>query len=202
MIGPPLRIVVRRATLIALLAAACSRADRAPAPTAPADEPDPARPRAVAPAPPAAPPTFAVPEPTPVPPATPTPMTFSVVVPLEPEPTPTWTRPPTPTPRTPTPTPLPSQCLALEWWISEGGAPLGSTLVEVEVTNRCGRDLDGMEVWFEVVGYRGGGTYQSVRGHLFDELRAGREGATGLVLPCSTDWCDEISVRVVDPLPQ
>ena len=151
---------------------------------------------------PAAAPTFAVPEPTPVPPATPTPMTFSVVVPLEPEPTPTWTRPPTPTPRTPTPTPLPSQCLALEWWISEGGAPLGSTLVEVEVTNRCGRDLDGMEVWFEVVGYRGGGTYQSVRGHLFDPLRAGREGATGLVLPCSTDWCDEISVRVVDPLPQ
>jgi hypothetical protein len=189
---------VQRATLAVLLAGACGRTDRATVPPTPTVGAT-AIPAVTAPA--VEPPRAIVPEPTrPAPP--PTPMTFSVVVPLEPEPTPTWTRPPTPTPRTPTPTPRPSQCLALEWWISEGGAPLGSTLVEVEVTNRCGRDLDAMEVWFEVVGYRGGGAYQSVRGHLFDELRTGREGSTGLVLPCSTDWCDEISVRVVDPLPQ
>lgn len=193
--------VPRRAVLwlaLVVLAVSCSRADRAQAP---------AGPTAVPTAPTAAATATAAPKPTatPAPTATPTatPQTLSVVLPLAPapEPTPTWAPRPTATPRTPTPTPLPSQCLDLEWWIGEGAAPLGSTLVEVEVTNRCGRDLDGMQVWFEVTGYRGGGIYQSVRGHLFEELRAGRQGSTGLVLPCSTDWCDEIAVRVVDPLP-
>ena len=188
----------RWALFVALLAG-CGR-DRSPEPPRPAGEPDFA---------PVVTATAAVagaaiaPPPTPTAPPTPTPQTLSVVVPFEPEPepTPTWARPPTPTPRTPTPTPPPSQCLQLEWWIAEGGAPLGSTLVEVEVTNRCGRDLDAPQVWFEVTGYRAGGVYQSVRGHLFDPLRADRQGSTGLVLPCSTDWCDEISVRVLDPLP-
>jgi hypothetical protein len=194
---PVLRSAVRWA-LPAALAAACGRAERADGPAASA---------AAAAAPTAVTVTTIAPPPTvpPAPTATPTatPQTLSVVVPLvpEPEPAPTWAPRPTPTPRTPTPTPLPSQCLELEWWIGEGVAPLGSTLVDVEVTNQCRRDLDGMEVWFEVTGYRGGGVYQSVRGHLFEELRAGRQGSTGLVLPCSTDWCDEISVRVVDPLP-
>jgi hypothetical protein len=192
------RTHVVRAYLFALLVAACGRHDRVPAAVSPAADPT-AAPRTTVRA--AALPTVSAPEPTPTMPATPTPQTFSVVVPFEPEPTPTWGRPPTPTPRTPTPTPPPSQCLELDWWVSEGTAPLGSTLIDVEVTNRCGRDLDGLQVWFEVTGYRGGGPYQSVRGHLFDPLRAGRQGSTGLVLPCSTDWCDEIEVRVVDPLP-
>ena len=184
----------RQALAALLLVAACGRADRT---STPADT-------AAAPSLPATAtvPTAAVVAAT-LPPPTPTPQTLSVVVPFaqEPEPTPTWARPLTPMPRTPTPTPPPSQCLDLEWWVSEGAAPLGSTLIDVEVTNRCGRDLDGMQVWFEVAGYRGGGRYQSVRGHLFEELRAGRQGSTGLVLPCSTDWCDEIRVWVVDPLP-
>jgi hypothetical protein len=187
-----------QAPVLFLLAAACGRADRAAAPAAP--------PAADAAAATVATATIALAPTAPPPPtATPTatPQTLSVVVPLlpEPEPTPTWAPRPTATPRVPTPTPLPSQCLDLEWWIGEGAAPLGSTLVEVEVSNRCGRDLDGMQVWFEVTGYLGGGIYQSVRGHLFEELRAGRQGSTGVVLPCSTDWCDEIAVRVVDPLP-
>jgi hypothetical protein len=188
----------RQALAALLLAAACGRADRASAPADTAAAPSLP---ATATVPTAAAVAAALPPPTPPAPPMPTPQTFSVVVPFDSEPTPTWARPPTPTPRVPTPTPRPSQCLDLEWWYNRGGAPLGSTLVEVEVTNRCGRDLDGMQVWFEVAGYRGGGLYQSVRGHLFDPLPAGRQGSTGLLLPCSTDWCDEIRVWVVDPLP-
>jgi hypothetical protein len=188
----------RWALFVALLAA-CGRADRSAAPARPAvvstSAPAVATVAAAQPAPVVSSMPTALADPTP------TTQTLSVVVPFAPEPTPGWTPRPTPTPRTPTPTPPPSQCLELEWWISEGAAPLGSTLIDVEVTNRCGRDLDGMQVWFEVTGYRGGGVYQSVRGHLFDPLRAGRQGSTGLLLPCSTDWCDEIEVRVVDPLP-
>jgi hypothetical protein len=192
------RTYLRLALALVALAVACGRHDRTP--TSPAAGTTPTG-VLVATAVVAVSPTVSPPEPAPAAPATPTPQTFSVVLPFDSEPTPTWAPRPTPTPRTPTPTPPPSQCLDLEWWIGEGVAPLGSTLVEVEVTNRCRRDLDGLQVWFEVTGYRGGGVYQSVRGHLFDTLLAGRQGGTGLVLPCSTDWCDEIEVRILDPLP-
>ncbi|MGE5235192.1 MAG: hypothetical protein ACM3O7_02440 [Acidobacteriota bacterium] len=118
-----------------------------------------------------------------------------------PEPTamasPSPTRPARPTA---TPTPALSECIAIRWSASTAAAPLGQILVDVDASNRCGRDLDAMAVWFLVEGFRGGALVQSVRGHLFDPLRDGDEGHATIVLPGSLDWYDRVEVRVLDPV--
>jgi hypothetical protein len=140
----------------------------------------------------------------PTPPAAPTPAVLehrSLVVPWESAPpaeTATASDTPTP-PRAPTPTPRPSQCVAIRWSASTEGVRLGGILVDIDATNRCGRDLDGMSVWFLVAGYRQGALVQSVRGHLFDPLRNGGDGHATIVLPGSLDWYDHLEMTVLDP---
>jgi hypothetical protein len=73
---------------------------------------------------------------------------------------------------------------------------IGHVMVEVHAENRCGRDLDAMEVWFEVAGYRHGELIQTARGHLFDPLWRDGEGKAMIGLPGSADWYDRVDVRV------
>jgi hypothetical protein len=109
---------------------------------------------------------------------------------------------PTPVPPVPTrPGPRPTlslpECLALTWGSTLSPSAPGQILVEIEVYNRCGRDLEAMDVWFTVQGRRDGSTVQMVRGHLFDPLRDGQRATTTIGLPGSPDFYDEIQVDVL-----
>jgi len=123
----------------------------------------------------------------------------TVVLPWETEPAPS----PTafqPTPR-PAPTPAPSipGCVVITWSSGMSPTSIAQVLVEVHAENRCGRDLDGMDVWFEVAGYRHGDLIQVTRGHLFDPLPRDGDGTARIALPGSADWYDAIEVAVLPP---
>ncbi len=79
----------------------------------------------------------------------------------------------------------------------QSAAAPGNVLVEVHISNRCGRDLEPLQVWLEITGLRGGDTVQSVRGHPFEELRDGDSAEVLIGLPGSIDWYDQIAVRVL-----
>jgi len=141
------------------------------------------------------------------------------IVPLTPTPKPPvirhatvvlpWNAEPTPSPTEPEPTEPPSaapepaappaveQCVAIRWSAGMSPATIAQVLVEVDAANRCGRDLDPLEVWFEIAGYRHGDLVQSVRGHFFDPLPKDGEGTATIALPGSADWYDEIRVAVL-----
>jgi len=74
---------------------------------------------------------------------------------------------------------------------------LGHNFVEIEVTNRCDRDLVPDDLWFEVSGWRDGGLVQSVRAKPFDRAARGRSVTLALDLPGSVDWYDEIKVALM-----
>jgi len=139
--------------------------------------------------------------PTPVLP-TPTPMPFPTPI-LIPEATPTPKPTPTPTPtRRPIPTRRPRRaavtsprCIDYGWTISPNTPGLGHNFVEISVTNRCSRDLEPDELWFEVSGWRDGGLVQVVRAKPFDRVTRGRMVTLALDLPGSVDWYDEIRVE-------
>lgn len=99
--------------------------------------------------------------------------------------------------RRPTATPAIPQCVAIAWAARQG--TLTQVLVDIEAENRCGRDLEPLDVWFEVSGYRRGDLIHSVRGHLFDRLYRGAIGRATVALPGSADWMDTIHVAVLDP---
>jgi hypothetical protein len=97
-----------------------------------------------------------------------------------------------------TPTPLPSQCVTHRWSATQVFSPSAQVLVEIQAVNRCKRDFGPLELWFEITGWRQGDRIQSVRGHPFDRIRAGRSGSVAIGLPGSLDWYDEITVEIVD----
>lgn len=138
------------------------------------------------------------PTPTPEPPVT---RHMTVVVPWNAEPTPSPTEPEptdTPAPRPePSATPGIAECVAIRWSAEMSPADIGQVLVEVHATNRCGRNLEPLDVWFEVAGYRNGDLIQTASGHLFDPLWRDAEGTAMIGLPGSTDWYDEIRVAVL-----
>ncbi len=125
---------------------------------------------------------------------------LTVVVPWESEPTPSPTPEPTgtPTPRPePTGTPSVAECVAYRWSAEASPANVAEVLVEIHATNRCGRDLEPLEVWFEITGYHNGEPVQSVRGHPFDPLPKDGDGTVRIGLPGSADWYDEIRVEAI-----
>lgn len=69
--------------------------------------------------------------------------------------------------------------------------------MEIEVTNRCDRDLKPDDLWFEVSGWREGGLVQSVRAKPFEGAKRERNTTLAVDLPGSVDWYDEIRVRLV-----
>lgn len=73
----------------------------------------------------------------------------------------------------------------------------GNVLVEVHISNRCGRDLDPLQIWLEITGLRAGDMVQSVRGHPFEQLSDGDSAEVLIGLPGSIDWYDQIAVRVL-----
>jgi hypothetical protein len=113
--------------------------------------------------------------------------------------TPWPTMPIIPTPTIPAATRTPSlgDCLPFRWTAIQHFSGFAQVLVEIEVTNQCGRTLDANDVWFLVSGYRDGGLVQTARGHLFDELRPRGTGLVAIGLPGSIDWYDVIEVRVI-----
>ena len=124
----------------------------------------------------------------------------SVTLPWDAKPTPEPTEieadeAPTPQ-RGPALTPAVAECVAIRWSSGMSPVDIGHVMVEVHAENRCGRDLDAMEVWFEVAGYRHGELIQTARGHLFDPLWRDGEGKAMIGLPGSADWYDRVDVRV------
>ena len=133
-----------------------------------------------------------LPTPTPLPTATP------VVLPGPPS-------TPTPTP-TPTLIPLPTRrprrakvdsptCVGFSWMITANTPSLGHNFLEIEITNRCSRDLEPDDLWFTVSGWRDGGLVQTARGKPFDRVARGRSVTLALDFPGSVDWYDEIVVE-------
>lgn len=143
-------------------------------------------------------PAGASPTPAATPTATPSFETSSVTLSWRPEPTATATAVATAPPRRqPTATPAIPQCVAIAWASRQG--TLTQVLVDIEAENRCGRDLEPLDVWFEVSGFRQGDLIQSARGHLFDRLYRGAIGRATIALPGSADWMETIQVVVLDP---
>ena len=97
----------------------------------------------------------------------------------------------------PQPTPTLDECLDLSWGNRLSPSAPGQILVDIEVHNRCGRDLDAMDVWFAVNGRSGGATVHLVRGHLFEPLDDGDHGDATIALPGSPDYYDEILVEII-----
>jgi len=114
-----------------------------------------------------------------------------------PTPWPTILSLPSPTSPAPTRTPSLADCLPYRWSAIQHFSGFAQVLVEIEVTNRCGRTLGTHEVWFLISGFRNGGLVQTARGHPFDELPSGGTDIVAIGLPGSLDWYDRIEVRVI-----
>lgn len=138
----------------------------------------------------------------PTPTATPTALEMaSAWITVEPMPTDTPTPLPTATPRPPrrpTPTPTAAQCVSLRWSASQSTATLGQVLISAELTNHCDRDLQPLEVWVSVAGYRQGALVQTAHGHPFDVITPSHSEDVTIGLPGSLDWYDHLSVEVGD----
>ncbi|HNX51842.1 MAG TPA: hypothetical protein PKL08_16865, partial [Thermoanaerobaculaceae bacterium] len=104
-----------------------------------------------------------------------------------------------PPPPSATPTAGLTRCVTLEWSASQAFDPILHVLVEVEMRNDCGRDLEPLAVWVRVQGWRQGGLVQEVMGHPFFRLDAGGRQHFGVGLPGSLDWFDDIRVEVEEP---
>ena len=118
----------------------------------------------------------------------------------DPSPTP-WPVLPTTAPRTPrqpSPTPRISECVTFRWSSIQVFRPSAQVKVEINAVNRCSRDIDALELWFEITGWRNGDLIQTARGHPFDPLRRRHSVITTIGLPGSIDWYDEIVVEIVD----
>ena len=154
-------------------------------------------------APPQPPPHAPTATPTPSPPPTPTALSIEQssgwVVSLNPEPTPTpWpTAPPTVRPP-PRPTPRISECVTYTWTSIQVFRPSAQVKVDIVAVNRCSRDLNSLDLWFEITGWRKGNLIQSVRGHPFEGVRRGFSTDLAIGLPGSIDWYDEITVEIVN----
>ena len=115
--------------------------------------------------------------------------------------TPWPTLPPPPVPptrRPPTPTPSTGRCVSFSWSARQVFVPSAQVLVEINAVNRCNRDLEPADLWFEIAGWREGGLVRSVRGHSFDRIRRGSSGIIAIGLPGSLDWYDEMTVTIID----
>lgn len=141
---------------------------------------------------------------TPTPPPLPTISTGWVEVPVEPTPSPLVVStsptaiPVAPSRATPTPTPDLTECLHYTASASQLTLTSGQVLIEVDIENRCGRDLDPLDVWFEARGWRDGALVQTARGHPFEALPRGAHAHLAFDLPGSLTWYDKVDVR---PLP-
>jgi hypothetical protein len=116
-----------------------------------------------------------------------------------PSPWPTLAPASTATPRPPpSPTPRAGECVIFRWSAQQVLQPSAHVLVEIDADNRCSRDLEPFDLWFEISGWRQGGRVQSVRGHPFERIRRGASGVIAIGLPGSIDWYDEVRVEIVD----
>jgi hypothetical protein len=98
----------------------------------------------------------------------------------------------------PSPTPRAAECVSFRWSAQQVFRPSAHVLVEINADNRCSRDLEPLDLWFEISGWRQGGLVQSVRGHPFERIRRGSSGIVAIGLPGSIDWYDELRVEILD----
>lgn len=68
-------------------------------------------------------------------------------------------------------------------------------MVEIQVTNRCDKDLTPDDLWFEACGFRDGGLVQQARARPFEGARKQGRVTLAFDLPGSVDWYDEIKVE-------
>jgi len=71
-------------------------------------------------------------------------------------------------------------------------------LTEIRAQNNCNRDINPLELMFEISGWRDGGLVQSVRASPFDRIRRRHSEIIAIGLPGSLDWYDEISVEIIE----
>jgi len=69
-------------------------------------------------------------------------------------------------------------------------------MIDIRVTNRCGRKVEPGEVSFWIVGYRDGGVVRTATGHPFRTIFPGRSEEFSIGLPGSIDWYEEITVEL------
>jgi len=117
-------------------------------------------------------------------------------------PTPTSAAVPTPVARptrTARPTPSLAACVRYAWsTLQTYDPPRAHVNVTIQVENHCGRELQPLELWFEVRGYRQGELVQVARGHPFDPVGTRFPGELTIGLPGSETWYDRITVEVLD----
>ncbi len=125
----------------------------------------------------------------------------TVTLAWRPDPTepPAWV-PPTDTPEPEVePTPSFDECLPFRVEAYDSPGRLGQVIVEIWATNRCGRDLGPLDVWFRVSGIRGGLPERWVDAHPFDAPLRGREVHVTVALPGAVDYYERIEVRPFAP---
>jgi len=116
---------------------------------------------------------------------------------IEDTPTP-WPTSPPPVRREPTPTPRVSECVTYRWTTTQIFRPSAQVLTEITAYNNCNRDINPLDLMFEITGWRDGGFVQSVRASPFDRIRRRHSGIISMGLPGSRDWYDEITVEIID----
>jgi hypothetical protein len=109
-----------------------------------------------------------------------------------------WPTSPPPVRRQPTPTPRVSECVDYRWTTLQIFRPSAQVLTEIKAVNNCNRDLEPLELLFEISGWREGALVQSVRARPFDRIRRRHSGIISVGLPGSLDWYDEITVEIVN----
>lgn len=194
--GPARRLIASLSGLsLALLVAVwwTLRPEPAPPPPTPIG-----RQPIVAPAPATRPPTA-----TPTATETPTPEESSVLEfpTATPTPIPATSTPTAPPFRGPEPTPRPSECADVTWGYGQNGASFGSVLIQVDVTNRCNRDLEQLDIWFRATGWRDGAVVRSVLAHPLTTVRRNHGEVVSFDLPGSVDWYDRVTLEVLDRPP-
>jgi hypothetical protein len=109
-----------------------------------------------------------------------------------------WPTSPPPVRREPSPTPRVSECVSYRWTTVQILRPSAHVLTEIKAVNNCSRDLDPLDLMFEISGWREGALVQSVRASPFDRIRRRHSGIVSVGLPGSLDWYDEITVEIIE----
>lgn len=81
------------------------------------------------------------------------------------------------------------------------GQNVNAVLVQIDVTNRCGYDLEQLDLFFRITGWRDGGVVQSVLAHPLTTVRRSHTEFVAVNLPGSLDWYDEVTLEVLDGAP-
>jgi hypothetical protein len=88
--------------------------------------------------------------------------------------------------------------VSYRWTTAQIFNPSAQVLTEIRAANTCNRDIEPLELLFEISGWRDGALVQSVRARPFDRIRRRHSGIISVGLPGSIDWYDTITVEIIE----